>query len=316
MNPCHVWVRLKLPDEEYTHLQEIRGCEFRRGDDAAADPGWLEKVEGVFTNEPLPDDLVDRMPNFKWLHITRGGAYTFLTPRIRQRPIEVTTSKGIHGAVFSEFALAFILSFAKKIPECLQAQRDRIWARIAPEPVEGKTLGIVGLGTVGNALARRAKALGMTVVATRRTGGERPDCVDEMGSPEYLPTLLARSDYVVLALPSLPATEGIIGERELRSMKKTAYLINLTCGKATEESLLVRALKERWIAGAGLDAFPRQPLPKDSELWSLPNVVISPRIAGGSGQNWPLILPIFTDNLNRFIKGEKFYNLLDKEIGY
>jgi phosphoglycerate dehydrogenase-like enzyme len=317
MNPCHIWIRLKLPEEEYARLQtSVQGCEFRTGDDSSVDPGWLEKVEGIFTNEPLPDDLAERLPNLKWLHITRGGAYNFLTPPIRRRPIDVTTSKGIHGATFSEYGLAFILALAKKIPECLQAQTQKNWARIAPEPIEGKTLGIVGLGTVGCALAQRAKPLGLIVLATKRTIGTKPPYVDEIGPPEYLPTLLARSDYVVIAVPSIPATEGMLGEKELGSMKKTAYLINLTCGKATEEKLLVRALKEGWIAGAGLDAPPRQPLPKDSELWSLPNVIISPRIAGGSGQNWPLLLPIFRDNLKRFMNGEKLFNLLDKDIGY
>jgi len=316
MNPCHIWIRLKLPEEEYTRLQSISGCEFRRGDDASIDPGWLEKVEGIFTNEPLPDDLAERMPKLKWLHITRGGAYNFLTPPIRRRPIAVTTSKGIHGATFSEYGLAFILAFAKKIPECLQAQAQKNWARIVPDAIEGKTLGIIGFGTVGSALAQRAKALGMRVLATKRTAGTKLPYVDEVGPPEYLPTLLAQSDYVVLSVPSIPATEKLLGEAELRSMKKSAYLINLTCGKAVEEPLLVRALKEGWIAGAGLDAPPRQPLPKDSELWSLPNVIISPRIAGGSGQNWPLLMPIFTDNLRRFMNKEKLYNLLDKEIGY
>jgi len=317
MNPCRIWIRLKMPDEEYAPLQgNIEGCEFKRGDSSASDPEWLEKVDGVFTNEPLPDELTERMPNLKWLHITRGGAFNFLTAAIRRRPIDVTTSKGIHGATFSEYGLAFILAFAKKIPECLRAQTEKRWARIAPEPIEGKTLGILGLGTVGNALAQRGKALGLRVLATKRTVSAKSPYVDEVGPPEFLHDILERSDYVVLCLPSIPATEGILGEKEIRSMKKSAYLINLTCGKATEEALLVRALKEGWIAGAGLDAPPRQPLPKDSELWSLPNVIISPRIAGGSGQNWALLMPIFVDNLKRFTRGEKLYNLLDKEIGY
>jgi len=131
-----------------------------------------------------------------------------------------------------------------------------------------------------------------------------------------LPRLLAESDFAVLLLASVPSTFNIIGENELRMMKRSAYLINLTGGRAVEEALLVRALKEGWIAGAALDAFARQPLPEDSELWDLPNVIITPRIAGITSQKWPALLPIFSENLRRFIAGEPLQNLVDKELGY
>ncbi|MGH9819678.1 MAG: NAD(P)-dependent oxidoreductase, partial [Pyrinomonadaceae bacterium] len=178
------------------------------------------------------------------------------------------------------------------------------------------TLGIVGLGTVGNELARKAEALGMRVIATKRTVTEKPDYVDQLGAGDFLPELLAQSDYVVLLLASVPSTFNIIGENELRRMKKTAYLINLTGGRAIDEALLVRALKENWIAGAALDAFARQPLPEDSELWNLPNVMITPRIAGITSQKWTALLPIFSENLRRFIAREPLQNLVDKELGY
>ncbi|MGH7834420.1 MAG: D-2-hydroxyacid dehydrogenase, partial [Candidatus Binatia bacterium] len=219
-------------------------------------------------------------------------------------------------AAFSEFALACMLALAKKLPQCWEAQSRRKWERQTAEGLEGKTLGIVGLGTVGTALAQKAKALGLRVIATKRTVTEKPDEVDELGPPEFLPALLAQSDFVVLCLASIPSTVNMIGETELRSMKKSACLINLTGGKVIEEKLLVRALKEKWIAGAALDAFPRQPLPEDSELWGLPNVIVTPRIGGQAAQNWALLLPIFIDNLNRYIAGAGLRNLVDKELGY
>jgi phosphoglycerate dehydrogenase-like enzyme len=154
------------------------------------------------------------------------------------------------------------------------------------------------------------------VIATKRTLTPKPPTVDELGPPEFLASLLPRSDFVVLCLASVPSTENIIGEQELRSMRKSAYLINLTGGKAIEEELLIRALQERWIAGAALDAFARQPLPGDSELWRLPNVIISPRIGGVTEQKWPPLLPIFAENLKRFVAGEPLRNLVDKELGY
>ncbi|HEX5606241.1 MAG TPA: D-2-hydroxyacid dehydrogenase [Candidatus Binatia bacterium] len=276
----------------------------------------LQRIEGVFTEEVLPESLVQQMPQLKWLHVTRGGVNAYLTPSVKARPIQVTGSKGIHGTVFSEFALACILMVAKKLPDCIAVQREKRWQKLAPMELERKTLGIVGLGTAGSALARKAKAFGMRVLATKRTSAFKPEFVDQLGTPEFLPQLLAESDFVVLLLASVPSTFNIIGENELRRMKPSAYLINLTGGRAIEENLLIRALKERWIAGAVLDAFARQPLPQESELWSLPNVIITPRIAGITSEKWAALLPIFTENLQRFITGKPLNNLVNKELGY
>jgi phosphoglycerate dehydrogenase-like enzyme len=312
-----IWLRVKLSVDDLASLQQSSpDSELRQLDDGDVDPQWLNEVEGVFTEEPLPDSLVEQMPKLRWLHVTRGGVNTYLTPAVKSRPIQVTGSKGIHGAVFSEFALACILALAKKLPQCMDAQKRKQWQRLQPFEIEGQTIGIVGLGVAGSELARKAKALGMRVIATKRTLIPKPDYVDELGGPELLPRLLSQSDFVVLLLASVPSTFNIIGEHELRMMKPSAYLINLTGGRAIEEKLLVRALKERWIAGAALDAFAKQPLPEDSELWNLPNVIITPRIAGITSQKWPALLPIFQDNLRRFIAGEPLRNLVDKELGY
>ncbi|MGE5216125.1 MAG: NAD(P)-dependent oxidoreductase, partial [Chloroflexota bacterium] len=251
-----IWLRVKLPEKELTSLQEaFSDCDLRQADDVTIDMQWLPEVEAVFTEEVLPDELVQRMPRLRWLHVTRGGVNAYLTPAVKARPIQVTGSRGVHGTVFSEFALACIFAFAKKLPDCIEAQRQKHWQKLQPIEIAGQTLGIVGLGTAGNELARKAKALGMRVIATKRTVVEKPDFVDELGTAEFLPQLLAESDFVVLLLASVPTTFNIVGESELRMMKKSAYLINLTGGRAIEESLLVRALKERWIAGAALDAF-------------------------------------------------------------
>ena len=314
MDRCGVWIRLKLPEPELRSLQvDFPEVEFFRDEDAVRE---VRKVEVVFTEEPLPDDLVMHMARLRWLHVTRGGAFQYLSHTIKSRPIQVTGSKGIHGASFSEFGLACILALAKKLPQCWAAQKERRWEKVNTEEIAGKTLGILGLGTVGSELARKAKALGLRVIATKRNPEAKPECADELGPPEFLPVLLAESDFVVISLPAVPATERILGEKELRSMKRSAYLINLTGGRAVEEKLLVKALKEGWIAGAALDAFAKQPLPADSELWDLPNVLISPRIGGATGNRWDLLMPIFTDNLKRFLGGQPLRNLVDKERGY
>jgi len=312
-----IWLRVKLPETELSALQgHFPDTELHQADESRVDAGWLQQVEAVFTEEVLPDALVQQMPSLKWLHVTRGGVNAYLTPTLKARPIQVTGSKGIHGTVFSEFALACIFMLAKKLPECIDAQKQKRWQKLAPFEVEGKTIGIVGLGTVGLELARKAKALGMRVLATKRTATAKPDYVDELGTAEFLLQLLMQSDFVVLLLASVPSTFNIIGENELRAMKKSAYLINLTGGRAIEEPLLVRALKEHWIAGAVLDAFAKQPLPEESELWNLPNVIITPRIAGITSQKWLALLPVFEENLRRFITGAPLRNLVDKELGY
>jgi phosphoglycerate dehydrogenase-like enzyme len=313
----NIWLRVKLPEKDLTTLkQEFPDCELRQSDDSGVDPQWLTEVDGVFTEETVPDEIVRRMTRLRWLHVTRGGVNAYLTPSVKSRPIQVTGSKGIHGTVFSEFALACIFTLAKKIPDAIAAQSQKQWLRLQPVEVAGKTLGIVGLGTVGLELARKAKALGMRVLATKRNPGAKPDFVDELGGPDFLPALMAQSDFVVLLLASVPSTFNNIGEKELRLMKPSAYFINLTGGRAVEEKLLARALKEKWFAGAVLDAFARQPLPDDSELWHLPNVIITPRIAGITSEKWPALLPVFKENLSRFIAGEPLNNLVDKDLGY
>lgn len=312
-----IWLRVKLPEKDLSLLRsDFSSCELMTEPDDAIGTEQLQRIEGVFTEEVLPESLVQQMPRLKWLHVTRGGVNAYLTPSVKARPIQVTGSKGIHGTVFSEFALACILMLAKQLPNCIAAQREKRWQNLAPIEIEGKTLGIIGLGTAGSELACKAKALGMRVLATKRTPTIKPEFVDQLGTPEFLPQLLAESDFVVLLLASVPSTFNIIGENELRRMKPTAYLINLTGGRSIEETFLVRALNEGWIAGAVLDAFARQPLPKESELWSLRNVIITPRIAGITSEKWPALLPIFRENLKRFIAGEPLRNVVDKELGY
>ena len=315
--PRAIWLRVKLPEKDLSLLRsDFSSCELMTEPEDAIGTEQLQRIEGVFTEEVLPESLVQQMPRLKWLHVTRGGVNAYLTPSVKARPIQVTGSKGIHGTVFSEFALACILMLAKRLPDCIAAQREKRWQKLAPIEIEGKTLGIVGLGTAGSALARKAKTLGMRVLATKRTSTIKPEFVDRLGTPEFLPQLLAESDFVVLLLASVSSTFNIIGENELRRMKPTAYLINLTGGRSIEETLLVRALNEGWIAGAVLDAFTRQPLPKDSELWTLRNVIITPRIAGIPSEKWPALLPIFRENLGRFLTGEPLQNVVDKDLGY
>ena len=312
--PRRIWIRAGIPAAELSGLEQaFPPVRFLKDHAAEAQ---LESVDAVFTEDPVPEPIVRQMSHLRWLHTSRGGANAFLTPTVKGRPITVTCSKGIHGLSFSELALACIFALAKKLPQCLEEQRNRLWGKISPEPVAGKTLGIVGLGTIGSALARKAQALGMRVLAIKRHAGAKPDYVDELGEPDFLPVLLSQSDFVVVSLASIPSTENILGETELRALKPTAFLINLTGGRAVQESLLIRALKEGWFAGAALDAFQRRPIPEDSELWNLPNVMVTFGIGGFSPRKWEDVLTIFKKNLRLFLDGKSLDNAVDKELGY
>ncbi len=223
-----IWLRLRLPPEYVRKVQAAApACTFRQVADPDADPAWLAEVAAVYAGAPLPAGLIQRMPRLRWIHAAWAAVGRFLNPAVMARPIQVSSSRGIHGPPFAEFALACILALGKRLPQYWHDQQNRRWAPDAAGLLAGQTVGIVGLGTVGSELAWRAKALGFRVIATRRTVTTRPDFVDELGPPEWLPTLLREADYVVLCAPDVQSTVGLLGEPELRAMKPTAYLINI-----------------------------------------------------------------------------------------
>ena len=318
MDPYLVWIRLRLPAEELAPLvKEYAGqAKFEQWNNPQGEPPWLDQVAVIYASERFDDELLAKMPKLKWVHFSRAGVNAYITPALKEHPIQVTSSIGIHGVALAELGLAAIFALATKLPECWEAQKRKEWdTGIRTEQIEGKTLGIIGLGTIGTELARKAKGLGMRVIASKRTPGIKPEFVDELGTPDYLRKLLSQSDFVVLSLPSIRSCDGMLGEQEFRSRKKSAYLINLTGGRVPEEGALIKALRAGWIAGAVLNALPQQPPPMDSELWGLPNVTITPRLSG-SGHRWDLLVPIFQENLKRFISGEPLRNLVNKELGY
>jgi phosphoglycerate dehydrogenase-like enzyme len=208
--------------------------------------------------------------------------------------------------------------FAKKAPLCFQMQQKHEWKRFMPSVLRSKTVGIVGLGSIGREVARLSRAFGMRVVATRRSvrKARRAGYADLLLPSGQLKQLLSESDYVVIATPLTPETTGLIGEAELRAMKPTACLINIARGGIVDEEALIRALKEKWIAGAGLDVTAREPLPADSPLWELDNVILSPHIAGGMEDYVMQATELFCDNLRRYLDGRKLRNVINKKKGY
>jgi phosphoglycerate dehydrogenase-like enzyme len=266
----------------------------------------------------LPSEVIKRSPKLKWIQTTSAGVDRYLTDDLRKSHVILTNVRGMHAVTIGEFVLGEMLMFAKGAPHCFQQKQMKQWKPFMPTGLHSKTVGIVGFGGIGGEIARLSKSFGMKVLATHRSarGSDRARYVDTIYPLDGLATLLGQSDFVVLALPLTHETTGLIGEPQLRSMKPAAYLINISRGKIIDESALVRALEEAWIAGAGLDVFATEPLPADSRLWEVPNLIYSPHIAGGMDHYTEQATAIFCENLKRYIAGKRLLKVVDKKKGY
>ncbi|MFC2007419.1 D-2-hydroxyacid dehydrogenase, partial [Chloroflexota bacterium] len=215
----------------------------------------------VIHGSQMPQNVIARSPKLKWIHTRLAGVDRFITDEIARSSVILTNGKGIHTTPCAEVAIEMMLMFTKNAPQYFQYKQERKWHKLHPGLLRSKTVGIVGLGSIGTEVARLARAFRMRVVAVRRsvkkvTQGKYADVIFP---GEQLPEMLSESDYVVLALPFTPETDKLIGENELRAMKPGAYLINVGRGDTIDEDMLVHALEEKWIAGAGLDAFAVEP---------------------------------------------------------
>ena len=266
----------------------------------------------------LPGDVINRAPKLKWIQTISAGADRYLNDDLRNSRVILTGVKGMHAATISEFVIGEMLMFAKGAPACFQHKQLKQWKPFMSSVLHGKTVGIIGLGGIGREVARISRAFGMKVLATHRSARrtEHARYVDEIYPVDDLTGLLGKSDFVVLALPLTQETTAMIGEKQLRSMKPTAFLINISRGRIMDEDALIRSLQEHWIAGAGLDVFETEPLPADSRLWELPNVIFSPHIAGGMDNYVEQATAIFCDNLKLYIAGEKLLRIVNKQRGY
>ncbi len=283
----------------------------------------LAQAEIICIRFPFPLDLRARAPQLKWLHQTPAGASNLREGDLWGSPITVTTSRGYNNTLpIAEYIVATMLLFAKSLPQAFHDRDQRSFDRREYRPVllQGKTLGVVGLGGIGSDAARLAKALGMWVIATRRsaiTAQHQTQGVDELLPASALPTLLERSDFVAICAQWTPETDKLIGEAELRCMKSSAYLINVARGELIGQEALITALRERRIAGAALDVYAGEFTgPPPEELWQLPNVVITPHTSVGTDVQHARGLELFCENLRRYLKGEPLINVLDWERGY
>lgn len=297
--------------------------------------GPLDDVEVLlrgFLSAEAFDRILARAPRLAWVHSASAGVERVLTPAGRERGLVVTNARGVFSRPIAEYVLMMILAVSRRLPQLLELQRERTWQPLEGVELRDVTVGIVGLGSIGRAVGALATAFGCRVIATRRRtaagagatspGGEGDELplgqlmLERVMGPEGLPELLAESDFIVLAAPLTPETEGMIDEAALAGVKPGAWLINVARGRLIDERALLRALREGPLGGAVLDTFREEPLPPGSPFYDMPNVIVTPHTAWSSGRVLDRSIELFCDNLRRFAIGEALVNVVDPTVGY
>tara|TARA_Y100001968_G_scaffold332174_1_gene389381 strand:+ start:8340 stop:9320 length:981 start_codon:yes stop_codon:yes gene_type:complete len=277
----------------------------------------------ILATHKMDDNLfsyaTDRL---KWIHFGSAGIEGSLFPAILKSKTIITNSSGIHADSVSEFVIASMLYFAKQFKDCNTFYQNKEWNQwdIAKkmQNLKGKTIGIIGYGSIGKAIGKKAKVFGMRVIGTRRLQKkiENKKTIDYLIPISEIDFLLKESDYVIVSCPLTPLTQGLIGKNELGKMKKTSYLINIARGSIINENVLIEKLNKKHIAGAALDVFESEPLSNKSQLFKLDNVLLSPHISGNFPNYNKMVMELFCDNFNRFNNGKTLKNRVCKKRLY
>ncbi|WP_418627276.1 D-2-hydroxyacid dehydrogenase [Anaerosinus sp.] len=279
-------------------------------------PDYIENTDILVTWGHLSIlNLLPKAPRLKWIHALSAGVDELLIPDLIESDIILTNSRGIHGIPMAEHVMAMILTLSRQIPESLKNQQNKLWQRTRPDEIYDKTIGIIGLGSIGREIAKRSKAMGMKVIATKRTQTTEI-FVNKLYSPEQLDIVLSASDFVVVTLPLTDKTRNLFVLDKFKSMKKTAYFINVARGSIVHQPDLVTALKEGYIKGAALDVVDIEPLSSDSPLWEMENVLITPHVAAMSPYYLERAIKLFIENLTKYMHSTDMLNVIDKAKGY
>jgi len=302
------WLRARFP-----------GIVFHHATSEAEMVTLIAPCEVAFTSR-LTAEALAHAPRLRWLHSPAAGVGSMLFPAMQASPVVMSNSRGMNAGAVAEHALLLLLAVTRRLPEAVRAQDARRWISndLSGLPcLRGRTLGIIGLGAIGQELAVMAAALGMRVIGTRReVDAPVPAGVAEALTPDELPRLLDASDYVVVAAPLTATTRGLLGASQFRQMKRSAWLVNVARGKIVREAELVAALRDGVIAGAALDVVEHEPLDAGSPLWSLPNVLLTPHVGGFREDYWDAATGLFADSLEKYLRGEQPANIVDKRAGY
>lgn len=276
----------------------------------------------IFFGWSLRGEQVRVAKKLRWIHSTAAAVHQLMSPELRENNIIVTNARAVHGPVVAEHAIALMFALAKRLPDAVRFQQQRMWgqeqisyAHPHPSELAGSTLGLIGYGAIGAEVARRADALGMQVLIVRQHF-ERGASAGQTFGPDGLDDVVSQSDFLVLAAPVTEKTHHLINAERLARMKPTAYIINVARGALIDEAALIDALRNRRIGGAGLDVFDHEPLPADSAFWDLDNVLITPHTAATSDRMWERHYALINENLRRYLAGEPLLGLVDKNVGY
>lgn len=263
----------------------------------------METADVVITRE-LTSELLDHANELDWIQALNAGVDSYDLDRIEEMGVTLTNASGVHANPIAEQVLGYMLVFERNIHQGIEQQRRREWHHYGGGELRGQTLGVLGVGEIGGRIAELGSALGMNVIGTKRDTSETPDGVDELVPPEKTHTVLGRSDYVVVACPLTESTEGMLGLPEFASMKHDAVLINIGRGPIVDQDDLVTALQKSKIRGAALDVTDPEPLPQDSPLWDLSDVIITPHMAGSTPHYWKRCADIFSTNYERYLDAD------------
>ncbi len=309
------WLRDRL-QSAYPDFQFLQLEDYDRVPQEIADTdvfiGWSLRPEQFVAAKKL-----------RWIHSPAAAVHQLMYPELMASDVVVTNSSNVHGPVVAEHAITILLALAKRLPQAMQYQRERKWAQAllwneSPRPRElsGAHVVVVGVGGIGSAFIPHAKHFGMHVIAVREDVKKGRGEADEVVSLSELDQVLPRADYVLLCTPVTPATTGMINESRLNKMKPDAYLINVGRGPLVDEIALCTALGTGRIAGAALDVFVEEPLPADSPLWSLKDLLITPHTAAVTERLWDRHYELIVENLGRLMAGSPLLNRVDTRRGY
>jgi phosphoglycerate dehydrogenase-like enzyme len=290
------------------------GIELVSARDAAEQLAAAHNAEMIYGGITPP--LIAAASRLRWVHISSAGVDRFLFPEMVRHPAVMTNSRGVAAVSIAEHAFALILAFTRGLPSAFRHQQESRWAPAQLTEIRGQTLGIIGLGHVGREVAQRAAGFGLRILAVDLRPVERPAAVSELWTPERLPDLFAAADIVINCTPLTAQTRRMIGRDLFARMKPTALFVNVSRGPIVDQEALVAALESGRLAGALLDVVEPEPLPADSPLWRMPNVILTAHTATTSQYFRQRLLDLFCDNLRRYRAGEPLLNVVDKEAGF
>ena len=299
-------VAARFPEDRIVAIADEKGLS------AAADA----EVAFSGNNPRRVRQLLDATPKLRWYHTVSAGVETMPLPELAQRGIVLTNNSGSYDIQIAEHLMAFVFAASRQLHRYRDQQRTPEWKEQTHQELRDATIVVYGMGSIGGEIARLAAAVGMRVIGVRRKAGPPGPGIDRVVAPDRLGDVVGEADYLAVAAPLTEATRGAISREVISRMKKTAWIMNIARGAIVDEPAMIEALQAEKIGGAALDVFTTEPLPPDSPLWKLENVIITPHHSGSSPRASERTLALFAENLRRYKSGEPLINRVDYQAGY